>query len=43
MFKIRFLVEVVLFLTKGIFEVFGSVRNMDELEKRVQRLVQQDV
>ncbi len=41
MFKIRFLLEVVLFLAKGIFEVFRSVRNVDELEERVQRLVQQ--
>lgn len=41
MFKIRFLVEVVLFLAKEIFEVFRSVRDVGELEERVQRLVQQ--
>jgi hypothetical protein len=41
MFKIRFLVEVVLFLAKGIFGVFRSVQNVDELEERVQRLVQE--
>jgi hypothetical protein len=40
-FKIRFLVEIVLFLAKEIFELIRTSRSIDELEERVQRLVQQ--
>lgn len=40
MFTVRLLVSVVLFLAEGIFEVLRSVGNLEELEERIQQLVQ---
>jgi len=39
--KIRLIVQVVLLLAKGIFEILRSVVNIRELEERIQRLVQE--
>ncbi|MGQ5710543.1 ISLre2 family transposase [Desulforudis sp. Tu-874] len=41
MIKVRLIVQVVLLLAKGIFEILRSVANVRELEERMQRLVQE--
>ncbi|MCL6478218.1 MAG: hypothetical protein K6T65_07350 [Peptococcaceae bacterium] len=40
MIKIRQLVMVILFLVKGIFEALRTVKDLEELEEQIQRLVQ---
>lgn len=41
MFNIRFILEIVLFLAQGIFEILNSAPSMDTLEERTQCLIQE--